>query len=338
LNDQEQAKSELIKSVDSFFGFKIKESIVLLFVDEEFTTSHHVRLDNDLETIDSIAGVVQRVPPKAQAQGVICISVSEDMEKAQRILLEAMRIVLLCGSLPLDALATDGQIWESLTGENGIIDDTPSALEYALASRGIFNFGSREEAIADIHKTEPSEGVAKEIEKLLATCPIKHAELALWRKEIIEFCEGYAYAELTDADVAKLAFASADIATSHALIYHLAVTEKPSELMHLWQRVFRRTPDEYRFAVAEILAWSFALEGSRWFIPEIIPYCNEASPTFRAMLMGLDNNISPHMMSLAMQKSAVLNSKDKMESMLAPMVSSAVKYLVENRKDDLNEE
>lgn len=337
LEDQEKAKSELIKSVDSFFGFKITESIVLLFVDEEFVTSHHVRLDNDPENLESIIGIAQKVPAYAQAKGVICISISETMEKAQHMLLEAMRQILMAGSVPLDTLASNGTFWESLTGESGILDSSPSELEFALASRGIFNFPSREEAISEIHKTEPSSGVTAEIGKLLQTCPVKRTELAIWRAGIIEFCESYSYQELSDADVAKLAFACADIATSHALIYHLAITEKAVEMMHLWQRVFKRTPDEYRFAVAEILAWAFTLEGSRWFIPEIAPYCNENSATFQAMMMGINTNLTPHMMSIAMQKSAVLNSKDKMESILAPMVSSAVEYLVQNRKDDFNE-
>ena len=338
MNENEQTKSELIKSIDSFFGFKVKESVVLLFVDSDFTTSHHVRLDNDAETLESIAGIIQKVPARAQEKGVICISVSDDMETAQHNLLESMRIILFSGAMPLDALVSNGSMWESLTGESGIIDDKPCALEYTLASRGIFNFPSREEAIADIHKAESSEGVAREIKKLLATCPVKRSELGLWRKEIISFCEEYAYAELSDADIAKLAFAAADIATSHALIYHLAVTEKQSAVMHLWQRVFKRTPDEYRFAVAEILAWAFALEGSRWFIPEIVPYCNDESDTFQAMMFGVNNNLSPHVMSMAMQKSDVFSSEDKMESMLVPMVSSAVKYLVENRKEDLKGE
>lgn len=338
MNEQEQAKSELIKSIDSFFGFKVKDSVVLLFVDEEFSTNHHIRLDNDPETLEAITGIVQRVPLKAQVRGVICISVSDDMATAQHSLLIAMRLVLTAGAIPLDAIASDGTNWESLTGESGIIDDAPSALEYALAAQGIFNFSSREEAMADIHKREPSEGVAQEIQKLLETCPLKRSELASWRKDIIEFCNSYTYRSLSDEDIARLAFASSDIATSHALIYHLAVTEKPSEMMHLWQRVFKRTPDEYRFAVAEILAWAFALEGSRWFIPELVPYCNEASPTFQAMMLALDTNLTPHMMSIAMQKSEVLKSKDKMESMLAPMVTSAVQYLIQNREQELHEE
>lgn len=338
MSAQEEAKGELIKSIDSFFGYKVTESIVLLFMDENFTSSHHARMDNDSENLESITEIIAKVPAHKQAKGVICISVSESMETAQHMLLETMRLVLMAGAVPLDALASNGVLWESLTGESGILDESPTELEFLLASRGIFNFPSREEALSDLHKIEPSDGVLIEIGKFLSVCPVRREELSIWRSEIVAFCEAYSYQELSDAEIAQLVFASSDIATSHALIYHLAVTKKSSEMMHLWQRVFKRTPDEYRFAVAEILAWAFTLEGSRWFIPEIAPYCNESSPTFQAMMMGINNNLSPHLMSMAMQKSQVFQSADKMESMLYPMVTSAVKFLVENRKEDFNQE
>lgn len=338
MNEQEEAKSDLIKSVDSFFGFKVKESVVLLFIDRNFTTSHHTRLDNDAESLENIIDIVKKVPITAQSVGIICISISDDMIKAQHELITAMRFVLMAGGTPMDALASDGTKWESLTGESGILDDTPSTLEYALAARGVFNFPSREEAIADIHKTEPSEGVANEIQKLLETCPLKSSELAAWRQEVLDFCESYDYRELSDGDVAKLVFASADVSTAHALIHQLAVTEKPSQMLHLWQRIFRRAPEEYRFAAAEILAWACILEGSRWFVPELAPYCHESSPTFRAMMIALNHNLSPHMITLGLQQSNLLSLKDNMEALLAPMVLSAIKYIIENREKELHED
>lgn len=338
LNEQEEAKSDLIKSVDSFFGFKVKESVVLLFIDSNFATNHHTRIDNNDDSLENIIDIVRKVPRDAQSVGIICISISDDMQTAQRELITAMRFILAADGIPLDALASDGKRWESLTGESGILDDTPSTLEYALAARGIFNFPSREDAIADIHHTEPSGAVADEIQKLLQTCPLKSSELAAWRQGIIEFCDAYDYRELSDSDVATLVFASADVSTSHALIHQLAVTEKPSQMLHLWQRVFRRTPEEYRFATAEILAWACLLEGSRWFVPELAPYCNESSPTFRAMMIALNYNLSPHMITMGLQQSNLLSAKDNMEALLAPMVLSAIKYIVENRDKELHEE
>lgn len=338
MNEQEEAKSDLIKSVDSFFGFKVKESVVLLFIDNNFTTSHHTRLDNDMESLEHIPDIVKKVPLTSQSAGIICISVSDDMQTAQHDLITAMRFILMSGGTPLDALASDGSRWESLTGESGILDDTPSTLEYALAARGVFNFPSREEAIADVHNRESSEGVATEIQKILATCPLKSLELATWRQGIIEFCDGYDYRELSDHDVAKLVFACADIATAHALIHQLAVTDKPSQMLNLWQRVFKRTPDEYRFAVAEILAWACILEGSRWFVPELTPYCHESSATFRALMVALNHNLSPHMITLGLQQSNLLSSKENMEALLAPTVLSAIRYIVENRQKELHED
>lgn len=333
-SEQEHAKSELIKSVHAFFGFKVKESVVLLFVDEDFMASHHLRVDNSEEAMSQIPRLVKSVPPREQSQGIICISLSEDMELAQTSLIEAMRHVLEAEGIPLDAIATNGTFWHSLTGDNGVLDDMPSELEYALAERGIFTYPSREEALDDIHRVEPSEGVLKEITNVLDTCPVKSEELPAWRKSIVEFCENYSHGILTDAEVALLAFACSDRATTGAILRHLSRTEHPQKSLHLWQQVFRRTPEEYRQVVAEVLLWALALEGSRWFIPEVLPYCNEHSATFQALMLALRMNFTPHMLSLAMNRTTMMGTEENMDSMLVPTVSSALVYLVNNRQKD----
>ena len=334
MNEQEQAKAELIKNIDSFFGFKVEESIVLLFVGEDFSVNYHIRVDLTDEGIASVPEILTKVPQKEQDQGVICLVLSENMELAKMALLNTMRLVILTGGKPLDAIVCNGTIWESLTGDEGIIDDMPSELEYRLAERGIFNFPSREEAIAQFHKKEPSEGVMSEINKIMDRHTENRQDISQWRQKVVDFIQAYDRQELTDEQVAFLAFAAGDQITSKILITEVTLSESPEAMLHLWRNVFPRTPEDYRWAVGEILAWALAIEGSRSFISEVIPYCNPYSATFQALMIAMDMNMTPHTMAYAIKQSALVKEAS-LDAMLLPMVSSAVEYMV-NKHETLN--
>jgi hypothetical protein len=337
MNEQEQAKAELIKNIDSFFGFKVEESIVLLFVGEDYSVNYHVRVDLSEEGVASVPEILTKVPQKEQDQGVICLVLSENMELAQAALLNTMRLVILTGGKPLDAIVCNGIIWESLTGDNGIIDGTPSELEYKLAERGIFNFPSRQDAIAQFHKQEPSDGVMDEIRNIMDRHTENRQDISQWRQKVVDFLRSYDREELTDAQVAFLAFAAADQITSKILITEVTLSENPEEMLHLWRNAFPRTPEDYRWAVGEILAWSLAIEGSRSFMSEVIPYCNPYSATFQALMIAMDMNMTAHTMAYAIKKSELVKQAS-LDAMLLPMVSSAVEYMVNKHETPDNPE
>lgn len=328
MNEQEKSKTELIKNIDYFFGFKVKESIVLLFIGEDFSVNYHVRVDLSEEGVSSVPEILSKVPQKDQDQGVICLVLSENMELAQAALLDTMRLVIFTGGKPLDAIVSNGTIWESLTGDSGILDGTPSELEYQMAERGIFIFPSREEAIAQFHRVEPSDGVMAEILKIMDQHTENRNHISQWRQKVVDFLRSYDREELTDEQVAFLAFAAADQITSKILITEVTLSETPERMLHLWRNAFQRTPDDYRWSVGEILAWSLAVEGSRSFLPEIIPYCNPHSATFQALMIAMDMNMTAHMMAYAIKKSELVKNAP-FDGMLLPMVSSAVKYMVD---------
>lgn len=335
MNEQEHAKTELIKNIHSFFGFKVEESIVLLFVGEDFSVNYNVRVDLNEEGVASVPEILSKVPQKEQDQGVICLVLSENIELAQIALLNTMRLVILTGGKPLDAIVCNGVIWESLTGDNGIIDETPSELEYQLAERGIFNFPSREEAIAQFHKKEPSEGVMSEIHKIMDRHTANIQDVSEWRQKVVGFIHTYDRGELTDEQVAFLAFAAGDQITSKILIKEVTLSETPEAMLHLWRNIFPRTPEDYRWAVGEILAWALAIEGSRSFMSEVIPYCNPHSATFQALMIAMDMNLTPHTMAYAIKQTALVKDAS-LDAMLLPMVSSAVEYMV-NKHETLKD-
>lgn len=334
MSDPIQEKTELIKNIDSFFGYKVKESIVLLFVGEDHSINYNIRVDLDDNGLSSIPEILAKVTLKEGDLGVICIVFSEDIELAQNALLQTMRFVLLVGGTPYEAIVCDGTKWESLTGDSGVIDNLPSDLEYWRAEKGIFNYPSREEAIAQFHVKKPSDGVMQEIYNIMDAHTADRKSVSLWRKKVVDFIRSYRHEDITDEQVAFLAFAAADQITSKILIKEVTGTKHPAAVLQLWQDVFQRTPEDYRFAVGEILAWALAIEGSRSFIPEVIPYCNQYSATFQALMIAMDMKMTSHMMAMAIEKKLHI-SDDTYDDILLPMVSSAVKYMVDKHQKDL---